>query len=73
MPPGVPPERVTALRKAFVDTFNDPALRDEAAKMQLDVDYMSGDDLQALVTKLYALPPNIIARAKQALIYTPPK
>jgi tripartite-type tricarboxylate transporter receptor subunit TctC len=73
MPPGVPPERVAALRKAFVDTFDDPALRAEAAKMELDVDYMSGDDLQALVTRLYALPPIIIARAKQALIYTPPK
>src|SRR5580692_4979002 len=72
-PPGVPPERVAALRKAFVDTFNDPALRAEAAKVELDIDFMSGDDLQALVTKLYALPPNIIARAKQALIYTPPQ
>jgi hypothetical protein len=61
------------LRKAFVDTFNDPALRAEAAKMELDLDYMSGGDLQALVTKLYALPPNVIAHAKQALIYTPPK
>ncbi len=41
--------------------------------MQLDIDYMSGDDLQALVTKLYALPPTIVTRAKQALIYTPLK
>jgi hypothetical protein len=73
MPPGVPPERVAALRKAFVDTFNDTALKAEAAKMELDLDYMSGDDLQALVAKLYALPPNIVARAKQALIYAPPK
>jgi tripartite-type tricarboxylate transporter receptor subunit TctC len=73
MPPGVPPERVAALRKGFVDTFNDAALRAEAAKMELDLDYMSGDDLQALVAKLYALPPGIVARAKAALIYTPPK
>ena len=41
--------------------------------MQLDLDPMSGDDLQALVAKLYALPRNIVARAKAALIYTPPK
>jgi hypothetical protein len=34
---------------------------------------MSGDDLQALVAKLYALPPTIVARAKEALIYSPPK
>jgi tripartite-type tricarboxylate transporter receptor subunit TctC len=73
MPPGVPPERVAALRNAFVETFKDPALRAEGDKIQLDLDYMSGDDLQALVAKLYALPPNIVARAKQALIYSPPK
>jgi tripartite-type tricarboxylate transporter receptor subunit TctC len=73
MPPGVPAERVAALRKAFVETLNDTALRAEGEKMQLDLDYMSGDDLQALVAKLYALPPNIVARAKEALIYTAPK
>jgi tripartite-type tricarboxylate transporter receptor subunit TctC len=73
MPPDLPADRVAALRKAFVDTFNDPALQAEAAKMQLDINDMAGDDLQALVTKLYALPPNIIARARQALIYTPPQ
>jgi tripartite-type tricarboxylate transporter receptor subunit TctC len=71
-PPGVPAERVAALRKAFVDTLNDPALKAEAQTMQLDLDYMAGDDLQTLVAKLYALPPSIVARAKQALIYTPP-
>ena len=73
MPPGVSAERAAALRKAFVETFNDPALRAEGDKMQLDLDYMSGDDLQALVAKLYALPPTIVARAKAALIYSPPK
>jgi tripartite-type tricarboxylate transporter receptor subunit TctC len=73
MPPGVPAERVAALRKAFVETLNDKALRAEGDKMQLDLDYMSGDDLQALVAKLYALPPAVVARAKAALIYSPPK
>ncbi len=72
MPPGVPPERVAVLRKAFTDTLHDPALRADAQKAQLDIDAMSGDDLQALVTKLYALPASIVARAKQALIYKPP-
>ena len=73
MPPGVPAERVAALRRAFVATFKDPALRAEGDKMQLDLDYMSGDDLQALVAKLYALPGNIVARAKAALVYSPPQ
>ncbi len=73
LPPGVPPERVAALRKAFVDTLRDPTVVAEAKRMQLDLDYMSGSDLQALITKLYALPPNIISRAKAALIYPSPK
>jgi tripartite-type tricarboxylate transporter receptor subunit TctC len=73
LPPGVPPGRVAALRKAFVETLQDPALLTEAKNMKLDLDYMNGNDLQALIAKLYALPANIVARAKQALIYTPPK
>jgi tripartite-type tricarboxylate transporter receptor subunit TctC len=73
LPPGVPAERVAALRKAFTEALHDPALLADASTMQLDVDSMPGDELQALVTKLYALPPNVVARAKQALIYTPPK
>jgi tripartite-type tricarboxylate transporter receptor subunit TctC len=73
LPPGVPPERAAALRKAFVDALHDPALVAEAGKMEFDLEAISGDDLQALVAKLYALPPHIVARAKQALIYTPPQ
>jgi len=73
MPPGVPAERVVALRKAFAETLSDPALRAEAQKLQLDLDAMSGEDLQALVGKLYGLPQSIVTRAKQALVYTPPK
>ncbi len=72
LPPGVPAGRVAALRKAFVDTLNDPALRADAQKGQLDLDFMSGADLQTLVAKLYALPPSIVTQAKQAL-YAPPK
>jgi tripartite-type tricarboxylate transporter receptor subunit TctC len=73
MPPGVPAERIAALRKAFMDTLHDPALLADAEKAQLDIDAMSGDDLQALVKKLYSLSPAIVARAKQALIYKPPQ
>ena len=32
---------------------------------------MSGEDMQALVAKLYALPARISERAKQALVYKP--
>ncbi|HEY2534621.1 MAG TPA: hypothetical protein VGJ20_43050 [Xanthobacteraceae bacterium] len=70
LPPGVPPERVAALRQAFVATLHDAALLAEAKKMQLDVDLMSGAELQSLVAKLYALPPHVVARARAALAHT---
>ena len=35
--------------------------------MNLDVEPMSGDDLQTLVADLYATPPHLVERARQAL------
>jgi len=67
LPPGVSADRVAALRKAFVLALNDRALRAEADKMQLDVDPMSGDELQKLVADLYDTPPRLVERARQAL------
>jgi tripartite-type tricarboxylate transporter receptor subunit TctC len=67
LPPGVPADRVAALRKAFVDTLNGPALRGEADKMHLDIDALPGDELQKLVAELYATPPHLVERARQAL------
>lgn len=67
LPPGVPPDRVAALRTAFLKALNDQGLRSEAEKMQLDVDPLSGDDLQKVVADLYATPPRIVDRARQAL------
>jgi tripartite-type tricarboxylate transporter receptor subunit TctC len=72
VPPGVPPDRVTALRAALAAMVKDPALLDDAKKIGLDIGPMGGEELQALVARLYALPPRIIERAKQSLIYRPP-
>ena len=71
LPPGVPADRVAALRKAFVLALNDQALRAEAAKMQFDVDPMPGGELQTLVASIYATPPYLIERARQALTAKP--
>jgi tripartite-type tricarboxylate transporter receptor subunit TctC len=71
LPPEVPADRVDALRKAFMDTLNNAALKTEAAKMRLDLDPMSGVELQKLVVDLYATPPHIVARARQALTTKP--
>lgn len=65
--PGVPEDRVAALRKSFVDTLNDPQLRKEATKLQIDIDILEGAAMQKLVTELYATPADIVAKAREGL------
>ena len=69
LPPGVPAERVTALRRAFDATMKDPKLVAEADKAQLDVIAVAGEDVQALVAKMFATSPAIVESARQALVY----
>ncbi len=69
LPPGVPQDRVAALRTAFMETLQDPALLAEAGKMHVDIKPVSGAEIQALVAKMYGAPKDVIARARKALAY----
>jgi tripartite-type tricarboxylate transporter receptor subunit TctC len=73
MPPGSPPERVAAIRKAFVQVLADKELLADAGKMNLDIDALSGADLQEIVKRIYMTPAPIVKRAVNALVYNPPK
>ncbi len=66
MAPEVPADRVAAMRKAFMDTFRDPAFLADARRLNLDVDAISGEEVQALVKKVYATPQEIVDQAKKA-------
>lgn len=66
-PPGVPAERVRALRDAFMKSTNDPALLAEANKKQLEVEPIRGDDLEILAREVMAQPPEVIERLKELL------
>jgi tripartite-type tricarboxylate transporter receptor subunit TctC len=59
-PPGVPAERVKLLRDSFMRTMADPAFIAEAKGLRLDVIPMSGEDVQALVGRLYETPRSIM-------------
>jgi tripartite-type tricarboxylate transporter receptor subunit TctC len=67
LPPGVPADRVQVLRKAFADTMKDPELLAEAQKMNIDVEPNTGEQVQALVAKMYETPASVIERVKKAL------
>ncbi len=63
-PPAVPAERVAALRAAFARTLKDPQFLADAEKMGVEVQHVGGEQIQALVERIYASPPEVIARAK---------
>ncbi len=69
--PGVPADRLVALRKAFMDTMKDPAFVADAAKSRLEVDPVSPEHLASLVERAYSLPPALVARINE--LQTPPK
>jgi hypothetical protein len=54
--PNVPPERVAALRQAFDATMRDRAFLEEAAKLGIEVDPLSGAELQDVVQRVLATP-----------------
>jgi len=54
--PGVPAERVEALRKAFETMVRDPAFVEQAKKENFDIDPVLGDALQKLVSEIAAVP-----------------
>ena len=66
-PPGIPADRAEVLRKAFMDTMNDPDFKADADKAQLEITPVDGEDLQNLVTEVYATPPEIAKKAAAIL------
>jgi tripartite-type tricarboxylate transporter receptor subunit TctC len=69
-PPGVPPERVAALRTAFHAAFHDPGFRTEAARMGLEINYVAGDAMAKMLKDAYALPAEVVKVAGHAMNLT---
>jgi tripartite-type tricarboxylate transporter receptor subunit TctC len=67
MPPGTPKDRVQAMRAAFLATLKDPAFLAEAEKSKLDVDPVTGEELEKIVAGLYKMNPAILANLKEVL------
>jgi tripartite-type tricarboxylate transporter receptor subunit TctC len=69
MGPGVPADRVAVIRKAFMQTATDQTAIDEMAKVNFGVAPLGGDEMQKIVTKMYATPPEVIENASKAVVY----
>ena len=66
-PPGVPADRVAALRRAFEDTLKDPEFVAEAEKLQLEIEPLTGAQIDRLLVKAYGSPKPIVRRAVELL------
>lgn len=66
-PPGVPPERLAALRAAFDATMKDEAFLADAKRAQLDIDPIGGEAVQRIMTKVYDSPSHVVERTRAAI------
>ena len=67
MPPGVPQERVAIMRKAMAETAIDPEFLEDAANQSLSIDFVTGEETQAIISETYAYPDEVIAVVKNAM------
>ncbi len=65
-PPGVPADRINALRRAFDATMKDAAFLKEAETMGFEVHAQTGEQIAALVAATLATPEDIVRRAERA-------
>jgi tripartite-type tricarboxylate transporter receptor subunit TctC len=61
-PPGVPADRIKALRDAFEATMKDPDFLMEAARQRLIINPVSGEKIAGLLERIYASPKDVLDR-----------
>jgi tripartite-type tricarboxylate transporter receptor subunit TctC len=64
-PPRVPNDRANALRDAFMRTMEDPEFLGEAEAAQLEINPVSGEQIEKLVIELYKTPRPVAAKAAE--------
>ena len=63
-PPNLPPERAALLRRAFDAGMTDPHLLADAAKMKVEIDWMTGEAVQAMVSNIYSTPKSVVEKVR---------
>jgi tripartite-type tricarboxylate transporter receptor subunit TctC len=66
-PPGIPADRLAALRKALFETMKDPQFLVEAGKAGLDIDPVPPEEVTALLKQFSAFSPEILVKSREAM------
>ena len=69
--PGVPPDRLAALRRAFDATMKDEEFLADVERTRLAVHPITGEELQKLVAEVGNLSPSLLEKVRVA--YTAPR
>jgi len=64
--PGVPADRLAALRNAFDKTMTDPEFLADAKKINMEVKPLGHVELRAAAMEILSIPPELIEKAKKA-------
>ncbi|HVO92820.1 MAG TPA: tripartite tricarboxylate transporter substrate-binding protein [Terriglobales bacterium] len=67
LPPGTPKDRVQLLRRAFNETMKDKDFIAEAVKSKLDVDPVTGEEVEKIVAGLFKLDSATVAKMADVL------
>jgi hypothetical protein len=65
--PGVPAERVKLLREAYVKAYKEPELLAEAKKSRMDVELLSGEEVEKEFREAMTQPSEVVARVKKLM------
>ncbi len=60
--PGTPADRVTLLREVYLRTFKDPLVVEEAKKSRMDLELLSGAEVEAQLRDVMGQPKDVIER-----------
>lgn len=67
LPADVPADRIAAWRAAFDKAMADPGFKADADKQNLEYSHVSGQRIEQMVKRLYALPKPVVERASLAI------
>jgi tripartite-type tricarboxylate transporter receptor subunit TctC len=67
LPPEVPADRVTAMRKAFSALLADPAFLEEAERLKLDLAPVAPEEIERLLADAYASPADVVEAARAGI------
>jgi hypothetical protein len=67
LPPGTPKDRIQILQKAFMATVKDPEFLADARKAKLDINPLSGAELERNIGEIFGLEASLVSRTKEIL------